>query len=75
MKYLINVWNRFFVTRRLGAWRCTQDIPDAMVTREDLNREVRRNLAVGMSLRDAVRSAQASTQVKSNAGSGCTLLS
>jgi hypothetical protein len=64
MKKILNAWNQFFAMRQPLTLACTAEM-DATV-REILNRELRRNLAAGMSLRDAVYDTRALIEAKSN---------
>jgi len=59
MKTITNGLRRLFASRHATAQGAGRESSDSANFRESLNRETRRNLAAGMSLREAVQAAQA----------------
>jgi hypothetical protein len=70
MKRLFRLWTRFYPVSSDNEPE-QKRTDDSAATLEFLKREVRRNLAGGMSLRDAVQAAQATVEMEHKLGTSC----
>lgn len=65
MKALARIWRRFFASQPIAQAAGPARSQQRHDLQEILGREVRRNLASGMSLREAVRAAEAKARTSS----------